>query len=217
LAKFFIEKSIILLKFKNKIKMFYKYLITSFLTLKISLACAFTPPQYRASFDSILPRGYYLETARASQLIQKKFPFDIDLRDTSGRIVNSAKLLRKQNKPLVILFWLTTCPPCRLELEAIQREYTTWQREVPFRLIAISTDFSDNYPKFQQRVRDGKWQFEAYHDLNREFMYVMEGGLNGLPQLFILSPQGEVLYHKRRYNPGDEKELFEKIKTIMKK
>lgn len=185
-----------------------KYFLTNILATPPSL------PQKMPFSDSISPQGYYIETARASQFIKKNFPFDIDLRDTAGRIVNSSKLLPTKRKPLVLLFWLTTCPPCRLELEAIQREYETWQRETSFRLIAISTDFSDNYPKFRERVREGQWKFEVYHDLNREFMYVMQGGLNGLPQLFILNELGEVVYHKRRYNIGDEKELFEKIKSL---
>lgn len=198
--------------------MFYKLLIISFLLVKYTCVSLLATPQYLPSkgllLDSISPQGYYIETARASQFIQKSFPFDIDLRDTAGYIKKSDKLLPTKGKPLIVLFWLTTCPPCRLELEAIQREYDTWQREAPFRLIAISTDFSDNYPKFRERVREGHWQFEAYHDLNREFMYVMQGGLNGLPQLFIFNEFGEVIYHKRRYNIGDEKELFEKIKSL---
>jgi thiol-disulfide isomerase/thioredoxin len=198
--------------------MFYKILIINFLLVKYSCTSLLATPQYVPSktllSDSISPQGYYIETARASQFIQKTFPFDIDLRDTAGRIANSYKLLPTKGKPLVVLFWLTTCPPCRLELEAIQREYEIWQREIPFRLVAISTDFSDNYPKFRERVREGNWQFEAYHDLNREFMYVMQGGLNGLPQLFIFNEFGEVIYHKRRYNIGDEKELFEKLKSL---
>lgn len=202
---------------KNKI-LFHKTLIINFLIVKCSCFALLATPQYpplkMQLLDSISPQGYYIETARASQFINKTFPFDIDLRDTTGRIRKSDQLLPTKGKPLVVLFWLTTCPPCRLELEAIQRKYDTWQREVPFRLIAISTDFSDNYPKFRERVREGNWQFEAYHDLNREFMYVMQGGLNGLPQLFILNELGEVIYHKRRYNLGDETELFEKIKSI---
>jgi cytochrome c biogenesis protein CcmG, thiol:disulfide interchange protein DsbE len=161
---------------------------------------------------------YYTETSRQAQLIQKTFPFDIDLRDTAGKIQKSNILLKnKTSKPTILLFWLTTCFPCRMELEAINQAYPTWKKEVDFRMIAISTDFNDRYPQFIEKVRKGNWLFEAYHDTNREFRYVMPGELNGLPQLFVLDSMGNITYHKRRYRPGDENELFEQLKKMTAK
>jgi peroxiredoxin len=168
--------------------------------------------------DSTAPTPrYFTETARPADKIQKTFPFDIDLRDTAGKIQNSNVLLKNNSgKPTILLFWLTTCFPCRLELEAINKAYPTWKKEVDFRMIALSTDFSDRYPQFIERVRKGNWLFEAYHDTNREFRYVMPGELNGLPQLFVLDAAGNITYHKRRYRPGDENELFEHLKQLRK-
>ena len=40
----------------------------------------------------------------------------------------------------------------------------------------------------------------------------MPGRLNGLPQVFLLDKNGEIVYHKRKYLPGDEDKLFEAIK-----
>ena len=42
----------------------------------------------------------------------------------------------------------------------------------------------------------------------------MPGELNGLPQLFVLNKKGEVIYHTRRYMPGDEDKLFEALQKI---
>ncbi len=169
--------------------------------------------------DSTAPTPrYFTETSRQADLIQKTFPFDIDLRDTAGKVQNSNVLLKSATgKPTILLFWLTTCFPCRMELEAINNAYPTWKKEVDFRMVAISTDFSDRYPQFIERVRKGNWLFEAYHDTNREFRYVMPGELNGLPQLFVLDAAGNITYHKRRYRPGDENELFEHLKKMVGK
>ena len=45
---------------------------------------------------------------------------------------------------------------------------------------------------------------------------VMPGELNGLPQIFILDEKGNTVYHHKRYIPGDEDELFAKIKELNK-
>ena len=181
------------------------------------LSLVLTPIVVKASLaDSTAPMPrYFTETSRQVELIQKTFPYDIHLRDTAGIVKNSNILLKNTTgKPTILLFWLTTCFPCRMELEAINNAYPTWKKEVDFRMIAISTDFNDRYPQFIERVRKGKWVFEAYHDVNREFRYVMQGELNGLPQLFVLDAAGNVTYHKRRYRPGDENELFEHLKKM---
>lgn len=154
------------------------------------------------------------ESSRSENNIDKKFPYDIMLKNADGKEVISKKLLKKNGKPTIIMFWLTTCGPCRMELEAIKNKYENWTKEAKFNFWAISTDWAENSTKFVERVKSENWPFEAYHDMNREFKYVMPGGLNGLPQVFVLNKDGEIIYHKRRYIPGDEDTLFEEIKKL---
>ncbi len=159
-------------------------------------------------------RRMYVSTARPESQIVKQFPFNIDLKEANGQIINSASLFKDNNKPVVLMFWLTTCYPCLMELQAIASKYESWQRDTDFRMVAISTDFPHNFGQFVKRVEESQWPFEAYNDLNREFGMAMPGGLNGLPQLFLLTPDGEIVYHTRKYTTGDEDLLFEKIKTL---
>lgn len=152
---------------------------------------------------------------RQANDMKKTFPFDIILQDTLGKMFSSTDVLPTKKKPLVLFFWMTTCGPCRQELETIKASYADWKKETDFRMIAISLDFPDLYPNFVSRVKKEGWQFEALFDLKREFPYVMPyGGLNGLPQVFVMNEKGETTYHHRRFIPGDEKELFEAIKKV---
>ena len=164
----------------------------------------------------IQPRqgNYYVDTARPSNKIQSTFPYDISLRNAKGDTLNSAKVFEKNGKPTVLMFWLTTCGPCRMELNAITEKYDGWKHQADFNFYAISTDFPKNYAQFVSRVEEGKWRFPAYHDLNREFRMVMPGELNGLPQVFVLDKNGNIAYHTRKYVPGDEDTLFEEIKKL---
>ncbi|MBI5916438.1 MAG: peroxiredoxin family protein [Bacteroidetes bacterium] len=159
-------------------------------------------------------QSHYVETARPAHQISATFPYDIALRTAAGDTLNSATVFAKNGKPTVLMFWLTTCGPCRLELKAISEKYETWQQEAGFNLYAISTDFPKNYGQFVSRVHDARWPFPAYHDLNREFRLVMLGELNGLPQVFVLDKNGNIAYHTRKYVPGDEDKLFEEVKKL---
>ena len=152
---------------------------------------------------------------RSSSDIKKTFPFDIPLQDTLGKMYSSESVLPTKKKPLVLFFWMTTCGPCREELNTIKAAYGNWTKEADFRMLAISLDFPTFYPNFVERVKKEGWPFQALFDVNREFPYVMPyGGLNGLPQVFVLDEKGETTYHHRRFIPGDEKELFEAIKKV---
>lgn len=164
------------------------------------------------TFQTNLPPGYPLGPFP----IASDYPYNIDLKSMDGKILNSSEVLKQNGKPSVVMFWLTTCYPCGMELKAIQEKFPQWQKEADFNLYAISTDFSKNAEKIGKRVEAGGWDFEVYHDFNRQFMGVMPGGLNGLPQVFVFDKKGDIVYHKRKYSPGDEDTLFAKVKELAK-
>ncbi|MEK7257038.1 MAG: TlpA disulfide reductase family protein [Bacteroidota bacterium] len=158
--------------------------------------------------------NYFIETSRPSDQIQKAYPFDIALRTAQGDTLNSAVAFAKNGKPTVLLFWLTSCAPCRMELNAIAQKMEGWKQQADFNFYAISVDFPKNYEAFVRRVEERKWSFPAYFDLNREFRLAMPGELNGLPQTFILDKNGNMAHHKRKYVAGDEDALFELVKSL---
>lgn len=160
---------------------------------------------------------YIMETSRSKSEINQNYPFDIDLKTADGEVFNSAEILKSNGKPTVVLFWLTTCVPCRYELKAIDGKYENWKKEADFNLVAISTDFQKNYESFVKRVNESGWKWDTYNDVNREFRQVLPGELNGLPQTFIFDKDGKIVYHKRKYRSGDEDMLFEKVKAIAMK
>lgn len=161
--------------------------------------------------------NYIVSTSRKRDEIEQNFPYDIALRRADGSETNSAEILKKNGKPTILLFWLTTCYPCKIEMKAIKEKFPKWRSETDFNLVAISTDFEKNYGKFQEMVKANKWGWKTYHDFNREFRYVMPGELNGLPQTFIIDKDGEIVYHKRKYSSGDEDKLYAKVKALAAK
>ncbi|GIV31820.1 MAG: hypothetical protein KatS3mg030_122 [Saprospiraceae bacterium] len=156
----------------------------------------------------------FVETSRPADQIRHEYPYDILLVNGQGDTLRSDEVLATNGKPTVLLFWLTTCVPCRHELAAIASKYDSWKSQADFNLYAISIDFPKNSPAFFSRVKESKWPFQAFWDVNREFRLVMPGNLNGLPQSFVLDGQGNIVHHKRKYTPGDEDQLFALIKAM---
>jgi cytochrome oxidase Cu insertion factor (SCO1/SenC/PrrC family) len=157
--------------------------------------------------------GYITSKSRPKAEIKQTFPFDLALTDGVGKKTSTEKIFKK-GKPTVVLFWLTTCYPCRVEMAAIKKKYEQWQDETDFNLVAVSTDFDKNYDNYLKYVEKADWPWEAYHDSNREFRNVLPGGLNGLPQTFVFDANGEIAYHKRKFRSGDEDKLYEEIKKL---
>lgn len=164
------------------------------------------------------PRVNYIrDTGRSKHKIKAEFPYDIPLTNAQKEKFNSENVLAKNGKPTIVLFWLTTCYPCRMEMNAIKKVYPQWKEEADFNFVTISTDFKKNYENFIKRVDKEKWEWEVYHDTHREFKKVMPGKLNGLPQTFVFDKNGEIAYHKRKYSSGDEHKLFEVVKGLANK
>lgn len=162
-------------------------------------------------------RNYFKSTARSRTAIDTLFPYDLTFKNALGKELKSSEAMPKNGKPTVLLFWLTTCPPCRIEMANIKKKYKGWKEEADFNLYAISTDFPKNHERFFETVKKQEWVWESYLDVNREFLNIMPGRLNGLPQTFILDKDGKIVFHKRKYNLGDEDKLFQKVKEIAEK
>ena len=158
--------------------------------------------------------NYAVNTSRAKADVQQTYPYDIQLKNKAGELVSSSEVLIDGDKPTVILYWLSTCMPCMVEMKAIKAKYAQWKEEADFNLVAISTDFPKRGEQVFPVAEKQGWPWPVYHDVNREFRLVMPGELNGLPQSFIILPDGEIVYHKRKYRPGDEDALFAKIRSL---
>ncbi len=158
--------------------------------------------------------SYYKDTGRQTAEINSQYPYDIAILNTSNDTLNSANVFEENGRPTILLFWLTTCAPCRLELTAISKKYESWQQEADFNMYAVSLDWPKNAEQFVSRVTQGNWPFAAYRDANREFGKIMPGNLNGLPQVFVLNKDGKIVHHKRKYRPGDEDQLFAWVKEL---
>ncbi len=145
---------------------------------------------------------------------KEKFPFSITLTSMdSTREISSARLFEK-GKPTVLAFWLTTCMPCQMELAAYTKNYAAWKKEMDFNMYAISTDWPERFRRIAEKADAAKWPFPVYWEGKRSFHNILPGDLNGLPQVFIFDKNGVLVWRHRRYAPGDEMLVYNKLKNL---
>ncbi len=56
------------------------------------------------------------------------------------------------------------------------------------------------------------WDYEVYFDPNGDLKRAMN--VNNVPHTFLLNGKGEIVYQHNNYEPGDEKELYAKVKAL---
>lgn len=138
----------------------------------------------------------------------------VTVQDLKGSSVNTSTFYNNGN-PIIISFWATWCKPCIAELSAIAENYEDWQAETGVKLIAVSIDDARNVAKVAPFVNGKAWEYEVYCDPNGDFKRAMS--VNTVPHTFLVDGNGEIVWQHNSYNPGDEEELINLVRTLAKK
>lgn len=141
---------------------------------------------------------------------QEKLP-NVVLKDIDGNAVNLSEI-KNDGKPYVINFWATWCAPCKRELNTISDLYEDWQKETGVKIYAISIDDQRTVDKVKPYVSAQGWEYEVLLDTNGDLKRAL--GVNNVPFTFLVDGKGNIVWKHNNYNPGDENELFEKIKKL---
>jgi len=141
-----------------------------------------------ASVGGEKPTIYFVENPQAVPAFQ--------VRDVTGKVVSTADWT---GKAVLLNFWATWCPPCRLEIPiliALQKKYEG-------RLLVIGVSEDEDRPeevlKFAQRVGINYPVVMATSQLLSAW-----GGVEALPTTFLINPEGRVLTKHRGLRPFDE-------------
>ena len=137
----------------------------------------------------------------------------VTLKDIHGKVV-STDTLSNQGKPFVIDFFATWCKPCNRELDAISEVYEDWQQETGVKIIAVSIDQAHNINKVKPLVDNHAWDYEILLDPNGDLKRAF--GIQVIPYVLIVDGQGTIVYKHQGYTDGDEAELINKVRELVK-
>ncbi len=124
-----------------------------------------------------------------------------------GSVVSLSSL---EGKVVLLNFWATWCPPCRLEMPGFQRVYDA-RRDDGFTIVGLSTDQLPD-----EAIRTFLEQRGIEYPVGRVTRYVADayGGANTLPTSFLIDADGRI----RRQVTGayDETELVRDVDGLLR-
>ncbi len=143
----------------------------------------------------------------------KKVP-QTRIKNLMGETVVTSEITN-DGKPIIFAFWATWCKPCLQEMSAINEKFEEWNKETGVKVIAVSIDDSRNTKKVAPLAKGRGWKFDVLLDENSDFKRAMN--VSNPPHSFLVNGSGEIVWEHTGYAPGDEEEMYDKIKELIKK
>lgn len=135
----------------------------------------------------------------------------VTVQNMNGQKVSTASW-ENDGKPMIINFWATWCAPCKRELTAIHDLYPDWQAETGVKLMAVSIDDTRSMNRVKPYVNGQAWDYEVFLDPNGELKRALN--VNNIPHSFLIDGKGNIVWQHNNYEPGDENELYRKVKEV---
>ena len=135
---------------------------------------------------------------------------DFKLDSLDGKTVQLASL---KGKIVVIDFWATWCPPCRIVLPLVNKIYEQ-TRGKDVEVYGISTDRVSS-EKVKSFVKENKITMPILHD--RTGTVSMKYGVQGIPTIFVIDRDGNISDKHVGADPSLDKMILSKIEELLKK
>ncbi len=135
---------------------------------------------------------------------------DLTLTAMDGKKVN---LSSYRGKVLFVNLWATWCAPCRDEMPGMQKLYEQMKGE-NFEMLAISID-KDGLKAVAPFVKELKLTFPILLDVEQQAAGPFH--ITGVPETFLVSPDGTILHHLVGPATWDKPEIANALKTLARK
>ena len=130
----------------------------------------------------------------------------VSVTSTSGQTFSLAS---QRGKIVLVNFWATWCPPCRVEVPRIEKEI--WQQfkaDPNFAMVAIAREQTDGEIKtFQQK---NPYSFPLASDPKRTTYALFAE--SGIPRSYVVGRDGKILVQTLGYEPRD----FDCLKMVLR-
>ncbi len=133
---------------------------------------------------------------------------DFTLRQLDGP---NLRLGEQRGRVVMVNFWATWCPPCRLEMPHLSRLYSKY-RGSGFQLLGVNID--DNLQPVKALVSKMDLKFPILLDTDKKVVGAYD--LNAMPATVLIDKDGRVRYLHRGYREGYELIYEQQLRELLK-
>lgn len=141
---------------------------------------------------------------------QKNLP-DLNLSTLEGKKVSLKIDFAEKDKLYVFSFWASWCGPCINELDEINEVQAEWKKSINFEVIAVATDDSRTQKRVKPLVNGKEWEYTILLDTNQDFKRALS--IVNIPYTIVVK-NNKIVHIQNGYVPGNEVDLFEKLKSL---
>ncbi|MBS5214359.1 MAG: TlpA family protein disulfide reductase [Clostridiales bacterium] len=113
---------------------------------------------------------------------------DFTVTDVDG---NDVSLLDLLDKPAIINFWNSNCPPCKMEMPDFQEMYDEYQEEIQFIMIDTVGAMGETKASGEAYVKEQKFTFPVYYDTSQDAIYTY--GVSAFPTTYFIDKDGYLI------------------------
>lgn len=145
-----------------------------------------------------------------STFAQKQLP-DLYLNNLESKSISLRNDFSEKDKLYLFSFWATWCAPCINELEEMNDLQSEWKKTLNLEIIAVSTDDARTQKRVKPLVNGKNWNYSVLLDTNQDFKRALS--IVNIPYTIVVK-NGNIVHVQNGYVPGNEEQLFEKLKAL---
>ena len=143
----------------------------------------FLPSQAEAQVSTEAARA--LRDANIQVLGQRMSPNDFSLPLLAG---GNASLSSYRGKVVILNFWATWCPPCRVEMPSMETLYRRFSAQG---LEILAVDIGEDASSVRQFIRNAGYTFPVMFDSDNRVSSVY--GIEAIPTTYIIDREGKIV------------------------
>jgi thiol-disulfide isomerase/thioredoxin len=120
----------------------------------------------------------------------KQKALDFTMTDIEGTRVTLSGFIAN-GKPIVLNFWASWCPPCKVEMPEFDKAYKETGGEVQFIMLNLADGQRETVQKGAQYVKEQGFSFPVHFDTEQEAAYAY--GIRAIPTTLFIDKYGYIV------------------------